>query len=469
MPVRSPALTSQRWQRLIPVAFITYSFAYLDRSNYSISAAGGLDTRLHISSAQSGLLGGLFFIGYFLFQVPAGSFAERRSVKTLLFWALCAWGVLAALQGAITTYWLLAADRFLLGVVEAVVLPGMLVFLAHWFTRAERGRADTFLILGNPVTLLWMSVVSGYLAAAVGYRWMFVIEGLPAIAWAFVFRRLADDRPQDAAWLGDGEREKIEQALTAEQRDLPDPRGIREVIRSWNVVVLAAQYFLWSVGVYGLVFWLPSIVKHLTGQGIATSGLLSAVPYAAAVIAMIAVSAASDRRGSRRVFVWVPLGVAAVCFAVSYLARGSTFTTAFVLLILAAAAMYAPYGPYFAYITELLPAADAAPATGMINAFGGLGGFVGTYIVGALGGGTSAVPFVFLAACLFVAALLMFVVRPPGQMARWGDDRGAGPASQRRQGGWVRGAGAGDGAAGGDQVGAAAPGGAAAQKEVKGT
>jgi MFS family permease len=187
------------------------------------------------------------------------------------------------------------------------------------------------------------------------------------------------------------------------------------VARSWNVVVLSAQYLLWSVGVYGLVFWLPSIVKHLTGQGIGTSGLLTAIPYAAAVIAMIAVSAASDRFRSRRVFTWVPLLISATCFAVSYLTRGGTFTTSFIVLIIAAASMYAPYGPYFAYITELLPAADAAPATGMINAFGGLGGFVGTYIVGALGGGTSAVPFVFLAACLLVAAMAMFAIRPPGQ------------------------------------------------------
>jgi sugar phosphate permease len=434
MLVKQGALDSQRWRRLIPIAFITYSFAYLDRSNYSLGAAGGLTQHLHITSAQTGLLGGLFFIGYFLFQVPAGSFAERRSVKTLLFWSLSAWGVLAALQGVITAYWLLAVDRFALGVVEAVVLPAMLVFLSHWFTRAERGRADTFLILGNPVTLMWMSVVSGYLIAAVGYRWMFIIEGLPAIAWAFVFRHLTDDRPVDAAWLGDSERRDLEKALAAEQRELPEPRGFREVARSRNVIVLSAQYLLWSVGVYGLVFWLPSIVKHLTGAGIGSTGLLSAVPYAAAVIAMVAVSAASDRVAHRRVFTVIPLLVAAICFAVSYLTRGGTFAVAFVLLIVAAAAMYAPYGPYFAWIHELLPAADAAPAVGMINAFGGLGGFVGTYIVGALGGGASAVPFVFLAACLFAAALLMLVVHGPGQAreaarpASAADHRNAGQA-----------------------------------------
>lgn len=343
--------------------------------------------------------------------MPAGSYAERRSVRSLLFWSLSAWGVLAALQGAVTTYWLLLADRFLLGVVEAVVLPAMLVFLSHWFTRAERGRADTFLILGNPITLIWMSVLSGYLVAAVGYRWMFVIEGLPAIVWAFVFRSLVDNRPRDAAWLPDNERGHLERAIDAEQRALPAPRAFRDVARSRNVVVLSAQYLLWSVGVYGLVFWLPSTVKHLSGAGIASTGLLTAVPYVAAVVAMVACSTASDRTGHRRAFTWVPLLVAAACFVASYAVRGGGFATSFVLLIVAAAGMYAPYGPYFALIPELLPATEAAPATGLVNAFGGLGGFVGTYIVGALGGGTSAVPFVFLAACLAAAAVLMFAVR----------------------------------------------------------
>jgi len=406
-------LSSARWRRLIPIAFITYSFAYVDRSNYSIGAAGGLVDKLHITSAQSGLLGGLFFIGYFLFQVPAGYFAERRSIKSLMFWSLIAWGVLAALQGVVTTYWLLLVVRFLLGVVEAVVLPAMLVFLSHWFSKSERGRADTFLILGNPVTLLWMSVVSGYLVAALGYQWMFIIEGLPAIAWAFIFRALVRDRPRDADWLSAEERDAVEERLADEQRALPPPHGIREVMTSWNAIVLSVQYLFWSVGVYGLVFWLPSIVQQLTGRGIGSVGLLSAVPYAAAVIVMVVASAMSDRLHLRGVFVWPFLLVAAASFAGSYFARGNSFVLSFVLLIVAAGAMYAPYGPYFAIIPELFPAADAAPATGMINAVGGLGGFVGTYIVGVLGGADSAAPLAFLAACLLVAALLMFAVRRP--------------------------------------------------------
>lgn len=157
------SLASARWRRLIPLAFVTYSFAYVDRSNYSLGAAGGLEHSLHITSGETGLLGGLFFIGYFIFQVPAASFAERRSVKKLMFWSLILWGIFAAAQGVIPWFSLLLVDRFLFGVVEAAAIPAMLVFLTHWFSDSERGRADTFLILDNLVTLLWMSIVSGYI------------------------------------------------------------------------------------------------------------------------------------------------------------------------------------------------------------------------------------------------------------------------------------------------------------------
>jgi sugar phosphate permease len=401
----------------LPIAFVTYSFAYLDRSNYSIGSAGGLSEALSLTPAQAGLLGGLFFLGYFIFQVPAGAFAERRSVRSLIFYSLIGWGILAALQGIVGTYALLLADRFLLGVVEAVVIPAMLVFLSHWFTRHERGRADTVLILGNPVTLLWMSAVSGYLVTAVGYRWMFIIEGAPAIIWAFIFRALVADRPSDAEWLTVSEKDAIEQRLADEQRGLPESRGLRQALRSRTAIVLSAQYLLWSVGVYGLVFWLPAIVKRLTGSGIGTTGALTAVPYAAAIMAMLAVSTASDRARHRRAFVWPCLLVGGGCFAASYFTSGDAFVLAFALLIVAAAAMYAPYGPYFAYIPELFRAEDAGPAVGMINAFGGLGGFLGTYLVGWFGGAGSAVPFAFLAACLIASALLMLVVRRPASAA----------------------------------------------------
>ena len=424
--------TSQRWRRLMPVAFITYSFAYLDRSNYSLGAAGGLAHDLHISSAQAGLLGGLFFIGYFLFQVPAANFAERRSVKRLMFWSLIAWGIFASAQGVIPWYWLLLVDRFLLGVVEAAVIPAMLVFLTHWFSQRERGRANTILILGNPVTLLWMSIVSGYLIAATSWRWMFIIEGLPAIAWAFAFRALVDDRPADACWLEEPERSDVEQRLAEEQQDRPRMRQ-RDALKSWNVIVLAIQYALWSIGVYGFVFWLPTIVKSLSGHGIASTGALSAVPYALAIILMLTVSWVSDRTGARRWFVLPFLILGAVAFYLSYLEGPGHFVASFVLLVIAGGVMYAPYGPYFAFIPEFLPQNVAGAGIGAINAFGALGGFVDAYIVGALGGGTGAA-FLFLAASLLAAGLLMLIVRAPHRRPRSQPDPGARPVSQTGNG-----------------------------------
>lgn len=413
-------MSSQRWRRLVPLAFITYSFAYLDRSNYSLGSAGGLTDALHINSGQAGLLGGMFFAGYFIFQVPAAVFAERRSVKKLMFWSLILWGILAALQGLIDSYGLLLVDRFALGVVEAAVIPAMLVFLTHWFISRERGRANTFLILGNPVTLMWMSVVSGYLISATSYRWMFVIEGLPAVAWAFVFRSLVDDHPGDAAWLEDAERQEIENRLEAEQAHVPSAGGILDALRSRNVIVLGVQYLVWSIGVYGFVFWLPTIVKSLSGRGIGSVGLLSAIPYALATILMITNSYVSDRTNKpRRLFVWPFLLIASVAFYLSYAigtGHGGTspFLVSFVLLVIAGGVMNAPYGPYFAYVSELLPQEVSGAAMGAINALGAVGGFTGTYIVGALGGGTkSGAAFFFLAVTLLVAALLMFLVRQP--------------------------------------------------------
>jgi sugar phosphate permease len=368
-------LSSQRWQRLIPVAFITYTFAYLDRSNYSIGAAGGLKHDLGLGAGASSLLGALFFLGYFFFQVPAGHYAEHRSVKGLMFWSLIAWGILAAAQGVVPWVWALMVDRFLLGAVEAAVIPASLVFLAHWFTRSERGRANTFLILGNPITLLWMSALSGWLVHVAGWRGMFILEGLPAIAWAFVFRALVADRPADAAWLDDGERAAV--------------RDYAAALRERNVVVLAIQYLCWSVGVYGFVFWLPTIVKGGSGFGITATGLLSAIPYAAAALAMLGDSWASDRTARRRIFIWPPLLLGAIVFYASYLLGPGAFWWSFVLMIVAAAAMYAPYGPYFAFVRDCVPDRAAGAATGLVNAFGGLGGFAGAYVVGWLTGSGS--------------------------------------------------------------------------------
>ncbi|MGI8576995.1 MAG: MFS transporter [Nocardioidaceae bacterium] len=408
-------LSSQRWRRLIPIAFVTYSLAYLDRSNYSIGAAGGLEQDLHINSAQSGFLAGLFFAGYFLFQIPAAQYAENKSVKRLVFWCLLLWGVFAAAQGVIPWLWLLMLDRFALGVVEAAILPAMLIFLAHWFTSSERGRADSFLILGNPVTVMWLSVVSGYIISWTSWRWMFIIEGLPAIAWAFAFRALTADRPADATWLNESERKAVSDRIAAEQQHLPEVTSYWHALKSRDVIVLSVQYLLWSLGVYGFVFWLPSIISAASSNGIGRVGVLSAVPYALAVILMVVNSRLSDRTGPtrRRLHVWPWLLLGAVTFYASYQLGTKNFLPSFLLLLLAGGCLYAPYGPYFAAIPEFLPQNVAGVAMALINSAGAVGGFLGTYLVGWLDGATGGpgASFLVMGASLLLAGLLMFAVR----------------------------------------------------------
>jgi len=150
-------LSRKRWYRLIPIAFITYSLAYLDRANFGFAAAGGMAEDLNITAAMSSLLGSLFFLGYFFFQIPGALYAANRSAKKLIFWSLILWGALAMATGMVSNVNWLIVIRFMLGVVESAVMPSMLVFLSRWFTKAERSRANTFLILGNPATILWMS------------------------------------------------------------------------------------------------------------------------------------------------------------------------------------------------------------------------------------------------------------------------------------------------------------------------
>ena len=168
------ALAPRRWWFLMPIVFITYSLAYFDRANYGIAAAAGMAHDLNITQAMSSLMGSLFFLGYFFFQVPGAIYAERRSVKKLVFVSLILWGGCAALTGVVRDVAWLVVIRFMLGVVEAAVMPAMLIYLSNWFTRSERSRANTFLILGNPVTILWMSILSGYLISIFSWRTMFI-------------------------------------------------------------------------------------------------------------------------------------------------------------------------------------------------------------------------------------------------------------------------------------------------------
>jgi len=407
-------IATHRWLRIIPVVFFTFSLAFLDRANFGFAIAAGMAEDLNISASMSSLLGSLFFLGYFFFQIPGGLYAANKSAKKLIFWSLILWGILAIGTGVVSNLNLLIIIRFMLGVVESAVMPSLLILLSRWFTKSERSRANTFLALGNPVTILWMSILSGYLISSVGWRWMFIIEGVPAIVWAFLWWRLIDNNPKDAKWLRDDEKNALNKILSEEQQVIEPVKNYAVAFRSRKVILLCIQYALWNLGVFGFVMWLPSIINAARNHDIVATGWLASVPYVLAIIAMLGASYFSDKTLNRKIFVWPFLLVGAIAFYSSYLIGPNHFWISFVLLVIAGGAIYAPYGPFFAIITEILPQNVSGGAIALINSFGALGSFAGAYIVGYLNGVTGGfnASYIFMAGSLFISAVItIFAVK----------------------------------------------------------
>ena len=403
----------KRWLYLLPVVFTTYSLAYLDRANYGFGAAAGLAATLHISNSRSALLGALFFLGYFLFQVPGAALARRKSARRLVFFALLSWGILAALTGLLWNFWLLAIDRLLLGVAESFILPAMLIVMNNWFTRAERSRTNTLLLLGNPVTVLWMSAATGFLIHAVGWQMAFVLEGIPSVLWAFVWLYVIRDHPQQAPWMTAESTDHLNQQLEREQWIIPQVANFKSALRNPGVIWLCIQYFFWSLGVYGFVLWLPSVIQKGAALGIGITGLLSGVPYLFAIILMLLVAHFSDRSFRRKRFIWPFLIVSGLALFGSYLTAAHSFWWAYAFLILAGSMMYAPYGPFFAIMPEMMPRNVAGEVTALVNSFGAFGGFIGTWFVGLLAAytGNSRAGFLLMSSSLIIAGIIILSLR----------------------------------------------------------
>ena len=405
----------KRWWFLLPVVFITYSLAYLDRANFGFGAAAGLAATLHITDKDTSLLAGLFFLGYFLFQVPGAILARKYSMRRVVFATLVLWGTFATLTGVIRQFWLLALDRFLLGLAESLVFPVMIHLLTQWFTRAERSRANTILMLGNPITLLLMSPVTGFLIQKLGWQMTFVAEGLPSILWAVVWLGLIRDRPVEANWLDRSAAEVLESRLAAEQVDVAPVSVAYKAFLRGDVLLLAVQYFCWSLGVYGFVLWLPTIVRKGAHASMATTGLLASIPYLAAILTMLVVSHISDKSQKRRSLVWPLLLMSGIALTGSFFLAEISFRWTFASLVICAAGLYGPYGPFFAIIPERLSRNVTAEVLAFINSSGALGGFFGTYLVGMLQAitGNARAGYLLMSFSLIVSAILLLFLKDP--------------------------------------------------------
>jgi len=406
-------------RRLMPFLFLLYIIAFLDRINVSFA---GLDmTReLGFSDRVFGLGSGIFFAGYVLLEIPGTLFVELWSARKWIARIMISWGVVGSLTGLIHTvpqfYW----ARFILGVAEAGFFPGVIVYVTHWYREQDRARAMAMFMSAIPIAQVVGAPISGALLqihwfGISGWRWLLILEGVPAVIAGFVALFYLTDRPRDARWLPDDERAWIAGELEQEAR-AKEGRGkqksIWRVMADRDVMLLTAVYFLGACGQYGFSFWLPKIIQKLSGLSSLEVSMIAALPFLTAWPAMMLLSWNSDRTGERRwhtAFAHVALG-AGLAGSVWV---GNNIVLVVLMFSLAGIGIGARLPAFWTLPAALLGGATAAAAIGVINSIGNLGGFAGPYLLGALSTktGSYAIGTECIAGAALLGAVLIVLVR----------------------------------------------------------
>lgn len=408
-------MPSERWLRIIPVAFIMYTIAFVDRTNISL-ALPSISRDLHMDPEQAGSAAGIFFWGYLVLQIPGGYLAERWSAKRFVSVLLVLWGICAVVSGLVETRQQFWAMRLLLGVAEGGVWPATLVLLAHWFPRAERARANAYWMLCLPVAVVLSSPVSGWILGRWGWRAMLVAEGALPFLWLLIWSWFIADHPRHASWITDEERVHLETTLKSEAADLhlAVSKSILQTMLRPQVLVLVLVYFLLNTGNYGFLFWLPSAINNAKISNEFLVGILFTIPYAVTAVGMVLISQHSDRRRERRHHVAFGLAWGGVLLLGAVLLSGRAPLGSFALAVLVGAGSYGALGPFWAIPTETLPASTSGSAMGLINALGNLGGYFGPLVVGYFNKWTGNFMHAFevLGLGFILGSALTFLLRP---------------------------------------------------------
>ncbi len=416
--VFSRAVMSKIRRRLIPFMFVLYVVSYLDRVNIGFAALQ-MNDALHLSAVVYGIGAGIFFIGYFLFEVPSNLILQRVGARIWIARIMITWGIVSSAMMFITGARSFYALRFLLGLAEAGFFPGMILYLTYWFPAAERARTIAWFMTATAIA----GVVGGPLSGAIllmhgvgpldGWQWLFLLEGLPAIVLGIVVLRYLDNGPEDATWLTAEERAHVI-ALVKADNDAHighERHSLGDALASGRVWLLAAVYFCIIVGFYGVGLWLPQIVKAYSGLGNFLVGLLSAIPFVAAAIGMVLLGSHSDRTGERRWHVAGSALTGALGLAVS--AYSTSPILSLLALCVATTGIWGTLGPFWALPTAFLRSTAAAAGIALINSIGNLGGFMGPSIVGLAKtpDGSFKGGLLLLALSLCVASVLVLFVR----------------------------------------------------------
>ena len=377
--------------RLIPFLMLLYFVAFLDRINVGFAALT-MNKDIGLTSQMFGLGSGIFFLGYFAFEVPSTIILHKVGARFWIGRVMITWGLvsvaMAFTRGPVSFYVL----RFLLGLAEAGFFPGIILYLSYWFPSNHRSAVTAMFMAAAPAAGLIGSPVSGALMqlngllSLRGWQWLFLFEGIPALVLGVITFRFLTDRPADAEWLTEDERNWLSQAILQEQVAITDPRShsVWRALADWKVLALSLAYFGTSAGLYTIGFWAPLIVKGL-GFSVLKVGFLVAIPNLIAVIGMVLWSRNSDRTGERYWHAAIACLIGAVGMAMAA-GAGSSAILAIAGLSLTAFGVSAAKPPLWSLPTTFFAGTAAAASIGLINSLGTLGGFVGPYMIGSTNG-----------------------------------------------------------------------------------
>ena len=421
LPTAPAGLSVRIAWRLIPLLFTSYVVAYVDRINVGFAKlqlreALGADER--VFGTVYGFGAGLFFLGYFLFEVPSNLLLQRVGARLWIARIMVVWGVVSAATAFTNSTEMFYVMRFLLGVAEAGFFPGVLFYLTYWFPARERAKTVAMFATGGLVAGIIGSPMSGAIlglngaCGLAGWQWLFLIEAVPAVALGVVVLCALPNGPGDVDWLTGDEKRWLVGRLDREAAEMgADGRSrLAAAFTSPRVWLLCLLYFLLNVAGYGYEMWLPSIIKAFSGQSDFLVGLIAAVPYLAAAVAMLWTGRHSDRTGERRGH----LAVAAFSSALGFVIAGRLQNPwlAMGALTLAFIGLKSTLGPFWAVGTSVLSGTAAAGGIAFINSVGNLGGFVGPTLVGVIRDrtGSSAAALQVLGGALLLMGLLSLLV-----------------------------------------------------------
>ncbi|WP_426396232.1 MFS transporter [Ralstonia sp. R-29] len=408
-------------RRIVPLIMLCYVVAYLDRVNVGFAKLQ-MSQALNFSETVYGLGAGIFFIGYFLFEVPSNLLMNKIGARIWIARIMITWGLISGAFAFVQTPTQFYVMRFLLGLAEAGFYPGIILYLTYWYPSHRRARIVAMFMAAIPISGIFGNPLSGWIMSAFhdhsgwqGWQWMFVIEAIPAVLVGLLVLWKFDDSIRKAKWLSEDEKQILEANIAADNKGKTEHPGIGKVFSDLRVWGMSLIYFAFVMGQYGLTFWMPTLVKNAGVKDTFMVGVLSAIPYLCAAITMVLIGRSADARRERRWHLVVPALMGAVGFAVVATA-GNNVALSIVFLSLAAAGVLTCAPLFWSLPTAFLQGTAAAAGIAAINSVGNLAGFVSPYMIGALKDmtGSTATGMYALAGVLVLGCIA--VLRTPAKL-----------------------------------------------------